>query len=95
MNLPLLLLQSKFELIDRQTHLTSVLLFIVLICSAIVGAGRINNPNFFTAISSGFFKFKAQDKSFNENNRITQGASIALYINFLISVSLCFFLLFF
>jgi hypothetical protein len=95
MNLPLLMLQLKFELIERQTHLTSVLLFVVLICSAIVGAGRINNPNFFTAISSGFFKFKAQDKSYNESYRISQGASIALYINFLVSATLCFFLLFF
>lgn len=95
MNLPLLMFQSKFELIERQTHLTSILLFVVLTCSAIVGAGRINNPNFFVAISSGFFKFKAQDKSFNENNRISQGANIALYINFIVSVSLCFFLLFY
>ena len=73
MILPHLLLQSNFELLDRQTHLTSILLFIILACSAIVGAGRINNPNFFTAISTGFFKFKAQDKSFNENLRISQG----------------------
>ena len=95
MILPLLLLQSNFELLDRQTHLTSILLFIILACSAIVGAGRINNPNFFTAISTGFFKFKAQDKSFNENLRISQGASIALVINFIISISLCFFLMLF
>jgi hypothetical protein len=93
MYLPLLLHQSNFELIERQTHLTSILLFVVLICSAVVGAGRINNPNFFVAISSGFFKFKTQDKSYNENNRISQGASAALYINYLISISLCFFLM--
>jgi hypothetical protein len=92
MNLLPLLLQSNFELIERKTHLTSILLFIVFISSAVVGAGRINNSNFFTAISSGFFKFKAQDKSFSENNRISQGASIALYCNFVISISLCFFL---
>ncbi len=90
-----LLLQSNFELLDRQTHLTSILLFVILACSAIVGAGRINNPNFFTAISAGFFKFKAQDKSFNENLRISQGASIALVINFIVSISLCFFLMLF
>lgn len=95
MILPHLLLQSKFELLERQTHLTSILLFVILACSAIVGAGRINNPNFFTAISSGFFKFKIQDKSFNENMRISQGATIALAINFIISISLCFFLLIF
>ncbi len=95
MILPHLLLQSKFELLERQTHLTSILLFVILACSAIVGAGRINNPNFFTAISSGFFKFKIQDKSFNENMRISQGATIALVINFIISISLCFFLLIF
>jgi hypothetical protein len=95
MILPHLLLQSNFELLDRQTHLTSILLFVILACSAIVGAGRINNPNFFTAISTGFFKFKAQDKSFNENLRISQGASIALVINFIISISLCFFLMLF
>lgn len=95
MILPHLLLQSNFELLDRQTHLTSILLFIILACSAIVGAGRINNPNFFTAISTGFFKFKAQDKSFNENLRISQGASIALVINFIVSISLCFFLMLF
>lgn len=95
MILPHLLLQSNFELLDRETHLTSILLFIILACSAIVGAGRINNPNFFTAISTGFFKFKAQDKSFNENLRISQGASIALVINFIVSISLCFFLMLF
>ncbi|MFY7667468.1 MAG: DUF4271 domain-containing protein [Crocinitomicaceae bacterium] len=95
MILPLLLLQSNFELLDRQTHLTSILLFVILACSAIVGAGRINNPNFFTAISTGFFKFKAHDKSFNENLRISQGASIALVINFIVSISLCFFLMLF
>ena len=95
MILPHLLLQSNFELLDRQTHLTSILLFVILACSAIVGAGRINNPNFFTAISTGFFKFKAQDKSFNENLRISQGASIALVINFIVSISLCFFLMLF
>lgn len=95
MILPHLLLQSKFELLERQTHLTSILLFIILACSAMVGAGRINNPNFFTAISSGFFKFKTQDKSFNENMRISQGATIALVINFIISISLCFFLMLF
>lgn len=93
MYLPLLLHQSNFELIERQTHLTSILLFVVLICSAVVGAGRINNPNFFVAISSSFFKFKAQDKSFNENNRMSQGASAALYVNYLVSISLCFFLM--
>lgn len=93
MNLPLLLLQSKFELLERETHLTSILLFVVLICSAIVGAGRINNPNFFRVISAGYFKLKAQDKSFNENNRISQGATIALYLNFIVSISFCFFLL--
>ena len=90
-----LLLQSKFELLERQTHLTSILLFVILICSAIVGAGRINNPNFFTVISSGFFKFKTQDKSFNENMRISQVANIALVINFIVSISLCFFLMLF
>jgi hypothetical protein len=95
MILPHLLLQSNFELLDRQTHLTSILLFVILACSAIVGAGRINNPNFFSAISTGFFKFKAQDKSFNENLRISQGASIALVINFIVSISLCFFLMLF
>jgi hypothetical protein len=95
MKFPLLLLQTKFELLERETHLTSVLLLLVLVCSAIIGAGRINNPNFFISIGSGFFKFKAQDKSFNENNRISQGASIALYINFIVSVSLCFFLMLF
>jgi hypothetical protein len=95
MNFLHLLLQFKFELLERQTHLTSILLFVVLTCSAIVGVGRINNPNFFVAISSGFFKLKALDKSFNENNRLSQGASLALYINFMLSISLCFFLLFF
>lgn len=92
---PLLLLPLKFELIQRETHLTSILLFVVLACSAIVGVGRINNPNFFSVISSGFFKLRAQDKSFSENNRISQGANLALYINFIISNALCFFLLFF
>jgi hypothetical protein len=90
-----LLLQSKFVLIERQTHLTSILLFVILACSAIVGAGRINNPNFFIAVSSGFFKLKAQDKSFNENNRVSQGGNVALYINFIVSITLCLFLLFF
>lgn len=95
MILPHLLLQSNFELLERQTHLTSILLFVVLTCSAIVGAGRINNPNFFTAISAGFFRFKVQEKTFNENMRISQGGSIALIINFIVSTSLCFFLMFF
>ena len=95
MNFPLLLLQSKFELLERETHLTSVLLFVILACTAIVGAGRINNPNFFLAISSGFFRLKSQDKTFNDNLRISQGANIALYINFIASLSLCFFLMLF
>lgn len=95
MILPLLLLLSKFELLERQTHLTSILLFVILLSSAIVGAGRINNPNFFISISSGFFKFKARDNAYFETNRMSQGANIALYVNFISSLSLCFFLLLF
>jgi len=95
MNLSLLLIQSNFELHERETHLTSLLLFVVLLCCSVVGAGRINNTSFFSTISAGFFKFKPQDKSFNEGSRISQGAMIALFVNFVISLYLCFFLLFF
>jgi hypothetical protein len=95
MILPHLLLQSKFELLERETHLTSILLIVVMTCIAIVGVGRINNPNFFTAISNGFFKLKKQEKSFIENNRFSQGGNAALYVNFVVAITLCFFLLFF
>lgn len=95
MILPHLILQIKFELLERQTHLTSILLLIILFCSALVGAGRINNSNFFISISSGFFKFKTRDKSYFESTRMSQGANIALYLNFITSLSLCFFLMLF
>jgi hypothetical protein len=95
MSFLLLFLVSKIELIERQTQLSSILLVSILLFGAMISLVKINYANFFGSIATGFFKFKAQEKFLNESHRMGQGFSIALYLNFVYSVSLCFFLLFF
>lgn len=95
MHLQQIMLQISFELYERQTQITSILLMIVLVCSSIIGIGRINNPQFFLLVGKGFFKLKSQEKSFSEGTRLSGGASFALILNFFISLTLCSFLLFF
>lgn len=90
-----MVLINSFELYERQTHISSVLLLLILLCCAIIGIGRINNPNFFYAINKGFFQLKKQEKSFGESTRLTGGANLALTLNFFATLTLGFFLFFY
>jgi hypothetical protein len=95
MSFLLLNITPKIELIERQTHLSSFLLVSILIFGTMISLVKMNYANLFGSIGAGFFKFKAQEKLLNEGNRIGQGSSFVLHLNFVYSVSLCFFLLFF
>jgi hypothetical protein len=90
-----MILINSFELYERQTHISSVLLLLILLCCAVIGLGRINNPNFFYSINKGFFQLKTQDKSFGESTRLTGGANLALTLNFFTTLGLGFFLFFY
>lgn len=95
MSFLLFFITPKIELIERQTHLSSFLLVSILIFGTMISLVKMNYANLFGSIGAGFFKFKAQEKLLNESNRIGQGSSIVMHLNFVYSVSLCFFLLFF
>lgn len=95
MNLQQIVIQASFELYERQTHISSFLLLIVLFCSSIIGIGRINNPQFFSILGRAFFRFKTKENSLGEVNRLSALANFGLMLNFVIAITLCFFLLFF
>ncbi len=54
-------LQSSFELIERDTHMNSYLLVIILLCFAFVGVARVAQPDLIAQTFTGFFKIKRPD----------------------------------
>jgi hypothetical protein len=69
-------------------------LAILLFCVATIALSKFNNSDLFRSITKSFFRFKLIENNFNDENRIGFAASILLNINFILSLTICFFLAF-
>jgi len=78
---------------ERNTGLTSALLFAVLFGFLLIGLARLSYPNLFSLLLKNFIRMKPIDNSFGEDIKISIGTSLLLNINFIFSLGLSLFLL--
>lgn len=78
---------------ERNTGLTSALLFAVLFGFLLIGLARLSYPNLFSLLLKNFIRMKPIDNSFGEDIKISIGTSLLLNINFVFSLGLSLFLL--
>lgn len=78
---------------ERNTGMTTALLFSVLFGFLMLGLARLSYPNLFSILLKNFFRFKPIDNSFGEEINISIGTSLLLNLNFIFSLGLALFLL--
>ncbi len=78
---------------ERNTGMTTYLLFAVLLGFFLIGSARISYPNLFSMLLKNFIRLKPVDNSFGEDIRISTGTTILLNLNFIFSLGLTLFLL--
>ena len=86
--------QTEIVLHPRDTNETTFLLTLVFTGTVFVAISRLTNPNLFELVSNNFFRFKSIDKSYSEDLRLGILSRIMMSLNFIFSLSLCFYLLF-
>lgn len=78
---------------ERNTGMTSALLFAVLFGFLLIGLARLSYPNLFGILLKNFIRMKPIDNSFGEDIKISIGTSLLLNVNFVFSLGLTLFLL--
>jgi len=86
-------LQSSFELIERDTHMNSYLLVIILLCFAFVGVARVAQPDLIAQTFTGFFKIKRPDSNGFEGSKLQPSMAALIVLNYIVSFATCVFLL--
>ena len=84
----------SLQITERGNESIKIILAILLFCVATIALSKFNNSDLFRSITKSFFRFKLLENNFNDENRIGFGTSILLNINFILSLTICFFLAF-
>ena len=84
----------SLQITERGNESIKIILAILLFCVATIALSKFNNSNLFRSVTKNFFRFKLVESNFNNENRIGFAASILLNINFILSLTICFFLAF-
>ena len=84
----------SLQITERGNESIKIILAILLFCVATIALSKFNNSDLFRSITKSFFRFKLLENNFNDENRIGFAASILLNINFILSLTICFFLAF-
>ena len=84
----------SLQITERGNESIKIILAILLFCVATIALSKFNNSDLFRSVTKNFFRFKLLESNFNNENRIGFAASILLNINFIISLTICFFLAF-
>jgi hypothetical protein len=92
-NLSVQFLSLDLALQERNTGMTSSLLFAVLFGFLLIGLARLSYPNLFSMLFKNFIRVKPIDNSFGEEVKISLGTSMLLNFNFIFSLGLTLFLL--
>jgi len=84
----------SLQITERGNESIKIILAILFISVATIALSKFNNSDLFRSITKSFFRFKLIENNFNDENRIGFAASILLNINFILSLTICFFLAF-
>ena len=84
----------SLQITERGNESIKIILAILLFCVATIALSKFNNSDLFRSVTKNFFRFKLVESNFNNENRIGFVASILLNINFILSLTICFFLAF-
>ena len=84
----------SLQITERGNESIKIILAILLFCVATIALSKFNNSDLFRSITKNFFRFKLLESNFNDENRIGFAASFLLNINFILSLTICFFLAF-
>jgi hypothetical protein len=84
----------SLQITERGNESIKIILAILLFCIATIALSKFNNSDLFRSVTKNFFRFKLLESNFNNENRIGFAASILLNINFILSLTICFFLAF-
>jgi len=86
-------LSVEFELLERASQLSTILLSIAIFSFSLVGWSGMRTSGFLYLLSKNFFRINPKEKEYKEALKINGGAIVLLFLNFFIALSLCFFLL--
>ena len=84
----------SLQITERGNESIKIILAILLFCVATIALSKYNNSDLFRSVTKNFFRFKLLESNFNDENRIGFAASFLLNINFILSLTICFFLAF-
>lgn len=84
----------SLQITERGNESIKIILAILLFCIATIALSKFNNSDLFRSVTKNFFRFKLLESNFNDENRIGFAASFLLNINFILSLTICFFLAF-
>ena len=84
----------SLQITERGNGSIKIILAILLFCVATIALSKFNNSDLFRSVTKNFFRFKLLESNFNDENRIGFAASFLLNINFILSLTICFFLAF-
>jgi len=84
----------SLQITERGNESIKIILAILLFCVTTIALSKFNNSDLFRSITKSFFRFKLIENNFNDENRIGFAASFLLNINFILSLTICFFLAF-
>ena len=84
----------SLQITERGNESIKIILAILLFCVATIALSKFNNSDLFRSITKSFFRFKLLENNFNDENRICCADSFLLNINFILSLTICFFLAF-
>ncbi len=87
-------LSLEFELLERNTQLTTFLLTISLCSTLILGISTLGSQRFLTSLFQNFIRLNQKEKEFKESLKIGFKANSLLFLNFIVSFTLCSFLYF-
>lgn len=85
-------LSVEFELLERNTQLTTILLTISLCSTLLVGISTFGAQRLMTSLFQNFIRLNQKEKEFKEALKIGFGANALLFLNFIVSFTLCGFL---
>ncbi len=84
----------SLQITERGNESIKIILAILLFCVTTIALSKFNNSDLFRSVTKNFFRFKLLESNFNDENRIGFSASFLLNINFILSLTICFFLAF-
>ena len=84
----------SLQITERGNGSIKIILAILLFCVATIALSKFNNSDLFRSVTKNFFRLKLLESNFNDKNRIGFAASFLLNINFILSLTICFFLAF-